>query len=212
VNEIVVDASITLSWCFPDEQTPLSLAVLDRLKAGDSAIAPAFWSVEVLNSLLVGERRGRISPEQTQAFLRTIQALRPTLDHASLDQVFGPVQRSAGIIVSLPMMPFTSISPCENNVLWQRWINPSVMPPRPSALSACEAKHSFLNSDSRFVSSHFPNRPQNPRRYSPTRAGPVFSLAAQVSASLSNGTFRQARCRDRNARASLRQAGTSLNR
>jgi hypothetical protein len=57
VNEIVVDASITLSWCFPDEQTPLSLAVLDRLKAGDSAIVPAFWSVEVLNSLL-GERGG----------------------------------------------------------------------------------------------------------------------------------------------------------
>lgn len=79
MNEIVVDASITLSWCFPDEQTPLSVAVLDRLKAGDSAIAPAFWSVEVLNSLLVGERRGRISPDQTQAFLRNIQALRPTL-------------------------------------------------------------------------------------------------------------------------------------
>jgi predicted nucleic acid-binding protein len=93
VNEIVVDASITLSWCFPDEQTPLSLAVLDRLKTGDSAIVPAFWSVEVLNSLLLGERRGRISPEQTQAFLQSIQALRPTLDNASLDQVIGPVQK-----------------------------------------------------------------------------------------------------------------------
>ncbi|MGA7236932.1 MAG: type II toxin-antitoxin system VapC family toxin [Bryobacteraceae bacterium] len=93
MNEIVVDASITLSWCFPDEQTPSSLAVLDRLKAGDSAVVPAFWPVEVLNSLLVGERRGRISPEQTQTFLRSIQALRPTLDNASLDQVIGPVQK-----------------------------------------------------------------------------------------------------------------------
>lgn len=93
MNEIVVDASITLSWCFPDEQAPLSLAVLDRLKAGDSAIVPAFWSVEVLNSLLVGERRGRISPDQTQAFLRNLQALRPAFDHVSLDQVIGPVQK-----------------------------------------------------------------------------------------------------------------------
>ena len=93
MNEIVVDASITLSWCFPDEQTPLSLAVLDRLKAGRLAIVPAFWCVEVLNSLLVGERRGRISPEQTQAFLRSIQALRPSLDHATLDQVIVPVQK-----------------------------------------------------------------------------------------------------------------------
>jgi predicted nucleic acid-binding protein len=55
--EIVADASITLSWCFPDEQTPLSLTVLDRLNAGDTALVPAFWSVEVLNSLLVGEKR-----------------------------------------------------------------------------------------------------------------------------------------------------------
>jgi predicted nucleic acid-binding protein len=93
VNEIVVDASITLSWCFPDEQTPLSLAVLDRLKAGESAIVPAFWCVEVLNSLLVGERRGRISPDQTQAFLRNLEALSPTLDHTLLDQVIGPVQK-----------------------------------------------------------------------------------------------------------------------
>lgn len=92
MNEIVVDASITLSWCFPDEQTPLSLAVLDRLRAGEAAIVPAFWSVEILNSLLVGERRGRISPEQTQAFLRSLQALRPTLDNATLDRVTGPVQ------------------------------------------------------------------------------------------------------------------------
>lgn len=90
--EIVVDASVTLSWCFPDEQTPLSLAVLDRLNAGDTALVPAFWSVEVLNSLLVGEKRGRISSNQTQAFLHDLAALRPTFDNASVDQVFGAVQ------------------------------------------------------------------------------------------------------------------------
>lgn len=89
---IVVDASVTLSWCFPDEQTPLSLQVLDRLNAGEEALVPAFWPVEVLNSLLVGERRGRISTEQTHAFLRNLTALQPTIDHASLEQVFGTVQ------------------------------------------------------------------------------------------------------------------------
>jgi predicted nucleic acid-binding protein len=93
VNGIVVDASVTLSWCFPDEQTSLSLAVLDRIRAGEFALVPAFWSMEVLNSLLVGERRGRITPEQTQAFLLDIQALRPTLAYASFEQVVGPVQR-----------------------------------------------------------------------------------------------------------------------
>ena len=57
MNGIVVDASVTLSWCFPDEQTPLSLQVLDRLKAGEQALAPAFWPLEVLNSLLPSVNR-----------------------------------------------------------------------------------------------------------------------------------------------------------
>ena len=92
MNEIVVDASITLSWCFPDEQTDLSIKVLDRLKAGEQALVPAFWSVEVLNTLLVGEKKGRIAPEQTQAFLAELRTLCPILDYASLGQVHGLVQ------------------------------------------------------------------------------------------------------------------------
>jgi predicted nucleic acid-binding protein len=93
LTRIVVDASIRLSWCFPDEQTPLSLDVLRRLKGGDQVFVPSFWSVEVLNSLLVGERRGRISSAQTSAFLSDLRMLNPSFDHASLDQVNGPIQK-----------------------------------------------------------------------------------------------------------------------
>ena len=89
---IVIDASVTLSWCFPDEQTPASLGVLDRLRAGQQALVPAFWSVEILNVLLLAERKGRIASEQTRAFLEMLRALNPTMDHASLEQVAGPVQ------------------------------------------------------------------------------------------------------------------------
>ena len=92
MNWIVLDASVTLSWCFADEQTPASMSVLDLLKAGGQALVPAFWCSEVLNSLLVGERRGRISAIQTQAFLSDLQALCPTVDNASMDQVFQDIQ------------------------------------------------------------------------------------------------------------------------
>lgn len=92
MNRIVVDASVTLSWCFPDEQTDSSLRVLDRLQAGEKALVPAFWALEVLNTLLVGERRGRITAEQTGAFLDTLKVLNPALDYASLEQVAGPVR------------------------------------------------------------------------------------------------------------------------
>jgi predicted nucleic acid-binding protein len=92
LTRIVLDASITLSWCFADEQTSLSLNVLEQLRAGDQALVPAFWSIEVLNSLLVGERRGRISAGETRAFLTDIVALSPVFDHATLEQVYGPIQ------------------------------------------------------------------------------------------------------------------------
>ena len=92
MNGIVVDASITLAWCFPDEQTLASLKVRDRLKAGEVAIVPAFWSAEVLNSLLVGERRGRITSEQTKAFFDGLCALNPVIDHVALERVAGGVQ------------------------------------------------------------------------------------------------------------------------
>ena len=60
--------SVTWSWCFPDEQTPMLLNVLDRLRSGEQGLVPAFWSLEVLNTLLLGERKGRITPELTKAF------------------------------------------------------------------------------------------------------------------------------------------------
>ena len=89
---IVLDASVTLSWCFPDEQTPASMRVLDMLKAGDQVLVPAFWCSEVLNSLLVGERKGRISAGQTRTFLNDLYALGPTLDDATMERVFKDVQ------------------------------------------------------------------------------------------------------------------------
>jgi predicted nucleic acid-binding protein len=55
-------------------------------------LVPAFWSVEVLNTLLIGERRGRIAPEQTQAFLGELRKLGPALDCASMEEVLGSVQ------------------------------------------------------------------------------------------------------------------------
>jgi predicted nucleic acid-binding protein len=69
VSWIVADASVTLPWCFPDEQTPASVSVLDIQKTGDQALVLAFWYSEVLNSLLVGERKGRVSTSQTRGLL-----------------------------------------------------------------------------------------------------------------------------------------------
>lgn len=68
------------------------MRVLDRLQSGEKALVPAFWAVEVLNTLLMGERRGRITAEQTATFLDTLKILSPALDFVTLEHVAGPVQ------------------------------------------------------------------------------------------------------------------------
>ena len=57
----VFDASATLAWCFKDESTPWSDTLLQRLKAGDKAIAPAHWPAEVSIAFLSALRRKRAS-------------------------------------------------------------------------------------------------------------------------------------------------------
>jgi predicted nucleic acid-binding protein len=55
----VVDASITLAWCFEDESTPETESVLDRL-VGEGGAAPAHWALEVANGLRFAAISGRV--------------------------------------------------------------------------------------------------------------------------------------------------------
>lgn len=56
----VIDASVTLAWCFADESSEAADAVLERLQ-DESALAPAHWPLEVANALWTAERRGRLT-------------------------------------------------------------------------------------------------------------------------------------------------------
>jgi predicted nucleic acid-binding protein len=71
----VIDASATLPWCFADEATAATNAVLTGLQTGDEAIVPAHWPVEVANALLIAVRRHRISPGDAQQFLLDLEFL-----------------------------------------------------------------------------------------------------------------------------------------
>jgi predicted nucleic acid-binding protein len=71
----VADASATLPWCFEEEATPATEALLERLRAGESAVVPAHWSTEVMNGLIMAVRRGRIDLERVVRFARDLAAL-----------------------------------------------------------------------------------------------------------------------------------------
>jgi predicted nucleic acid-binding protein len=80
----VLDASVALAWCFEDEATSQTDAVLDRL-AEDSAVAPSLWELEVVNVLLLAERRGRITESQTARFVTLLSQLPIHINSAEAD-------------------------------------------------------------------------------------------------------------------------------
>lgn len=71
---VVIDASIALAWCFHDEATPASWAVLDRVES-EPALVPSIWSLELANVLVGAERRGRIGAAEIAEFLERLEAL-----------------------------------------------------------------------------------------------------------------------------------------
>jgi len=87
----VADASAALSWCFEDEATPATEALLERLRAGEPAIVPAHWPTEVMNGLVMAVRRRRIDPARVTRFARDLAALpiriEPPLAPAAWDAV-----------------------------------------------------------------------------------------------------------------------------
>lgn len=70
----VLDASVTASWCFPDEQSGIADAAMQRLLDED-AVVPSLWPLEIRNILLVNERRGRIDTIDADAFLLDVARL-----------------------------------------------------------------------------------------------------------------------------------------
>jgi predicted nucleic acid-binding protein len=73
-GEFVLDGSVALAWCFPDEKAPYPQAVLESL-ATAQAFVPSLWPLEVANALLVGERRKRSTQADTVAWLAFLAAL-----------------------------------------------------------------------------------------------------------------------------------------
>lgn len=90
-KRFVVDASMTLAWCFPDESTAYTEAVLDLFSKGFEAIAPAVWPLEVANALLVGERRKRLTTAQVASMLKRILNLPISIDPIRIDNAFGSI-------------------------------------------------------------------------------------------------------------------------
>lgn len=73
-ERFVLDCSMTMAWCFEDEQDAKADAVLSQLESL-RAVVPPLWSLEVANVLLVAERRRRLTQVESTRFLELLRSL-----------------------------------------------------------------------------------------------------------------------------------------
>ena len=97
--DVVVDASVALAWCFPDEASEYADTVLVALD-GLAVLVPSIWGLEVTNAVLTGERGKRIKQPEIQRFTALLESLAPVQDVQSvahhLAQVL-PLAREYGL-------------------------------------------------------------------------------------------------------------------
>ena len=69
-----LDASTTLAWFLPDEESPTANEALRRLR-DDTALVPSGWSGEVINGFLAAERRARLPALETTQSLAVLREM-----------------------------------------------------------------------------------------------------------------------------------------
>jgi predicted nucleic acid-binding protein len=98
-SSFVLDASMTLAWCFEDESTSGTDSVMELLREG-RAVAPSIWPLEVANGLRSAERRGRIDERELPGVIGLLRGLPVDIQSGSLAETLGSVMvmaRSLGL-------------------------------------------------------------------------------------------------------------------
>ena len=79
----VVDASVGCAWVYPSQAPAETDALLERVEAGATVVAPALWFLEVANGLLAAQRRKLLTGSERRLALQMLSALRVTIDDVS---------------------------------------------------------------------------------------------------------------------------------
>jgi hypothetical protein len=82
---IVIDASVALARCFPDEASEYADGVLVALE-GRAILVSALWSVEITNAVLMAERRKRVKQPKIRRFVELLDAQTVIMDSQSVTE------------------------------------------------------------------------------------------------------------------------------
>lgn len=72
--QFVLDCSVAISWCLVDENDDYANAILAMMPDSE-AFVPGIWSLEIANTLVVAERRNRITQAQSEQAIALLQSL-----------------------------------------------------------------------------------------------------------------------------------------
>jgi predicted nucleic acid-binding protein len=75
VSRFVLDASVALRWFLNDPVPEYAAQVRRRILDGYRAVVPIIWTLEMVNSLVVAERRGNITPAAVDERIWNIEEL-----------------------------------------------------------------------------------------------------------------------------------------
>jgi len=98
---LVIDASVAMNWCYPDEQSDYAYSVLDELNRRNGVV-PGLWALEIANALLIGERRYRLSAADVLRFLKLVKELALSVDSQTAQRALSdalPLARQHGLSV-----------------------------------------------------------------------------------------------------------------
>lgn len=85
-GSFVIDNSVVMSWCFKDESSRYADTILDSL-VESTALVPSIWPLEVVNVLLVAERRNRLSEADSIRFITLLSQLPISVEQVQPESV-----------------------------------------------------------------------------------------------------------------------------
>ena len=88
----VLDVSIAAVWALADESSSIADNAATRLKS-EIALVPAIWWFEIRNLLVVNERRGRLTENESTVFLELLSSFPIQIDPIGDDQTALPLAR-----------------------------------------------------------------------------------------------------------------------
>jgi predicted nucleic acid-binding protein len=91
----IIDSSVGFAWIHPSQATAETNALLDRIEAGATVVIPGLWFAEIANSLLVLQRRKKLTSSERKTALETLSNLNFTVDEESGKAAFGKTSELA---------------------------------------------------------------------------------------------------------------------